>query len=38
MSSRSPFLSPFDKRDEANRAKRSFSKPRDKSDHILAVP
>ena len=37
MSSRSPFLLPFDKRDQANRAKRSFSKPRDKSDHILAV-
>jgi len=36
MSSRSPFLSPFEKRQEANKAKRSFSKPRDKSDHILA--
>jgi ATP-dependent RNA helicase DHX57 len=37
MSTRSPFVCPFEKRAEANRAKRAFSKPRDKSDHILAV-
>jgi ATP-dependent RNA helicase DHX57 len=37
LSSRSPFLAPLEKRAEADRAKRSFSRPRDKSDHLLSV-
>ena len=37
LSTRSPFLAPFDRRQEADRAKRQFSKDRDKSDHLLSV-
>jgi ATP-dependent RNA helicase DHX57 len=37
MSARSPFVAPFDQRDAANKAKESFAKDKDRSDHILYV-
>jgi hypothetical protein len=37
LSARSPFLSPFEKRAEAERAKRRFARERDMSDHLVFV-
>eukprot|EP00960_Hanusia_phi_P030879 748909-Hanusia_phi.AAC.5 len=37
MTSKSPFLIPFDKREEAMKRKQSFAHPRDKSDHLLFI-
>ena len=37
MTERSPFMSPMDKRDQANEAKASFADPRSQSDHITLI-
>jgi len=37
LANRNPFMSPFDKRDEADEAKKNFMHPTSKSDHLTTL-